>query len=237
MYDVFVTIVAIMFAIAAMGLLCKTGYWSKLLFKLGIKAPTPKINWTALSWESCLLKLGTSADIVFLGDSITRGGNFHQQFSNLKIVNLGSSGDTLQGMCQRVSTVKLLQPKQVFLMGGINGLTNLNGRICIKIYEQIINHIQEMLPETTIYVLSVLPVAKKRERKLCKNSTIVSFNQNVAELAQRKGLTYIDLYNQYVLDGSLNPRYCKEDGLHLLPTAYDIWYKAIAHYVCPLMIK
>lgn len=231
MYEAVVTAIAAVSTLAAIALLVKGGYVRKLLVKRGLKAPVAKIDWTASSWESCLLKMECRADVVFFGDSITRGGNFHQQFPDKTIVNLGSSGDTLHGMCRRVSTVQLLQPKQVFFLGGINGLTDHNRHVCIKTYEKVIDGLQAALPEATIYVHSVLPVAKKRERGLCKNTTIAAFNREIEKLAQRKGLTYIDLYSRYVLDGSLNPCYPKPDGLHLLPESYEPWYEAITPYL------
>lgn len=230
-YGLVMTVVAVLLALVATGLCIKAGYLKKLLVKWGLKTPVAKIDWTASSWESCLLKMGARADVVFFGDSITRGGNFHQQFPNTTIVNLGSSGDTLHGMLRRVSTVQLLNPQKVFFLGGINGLTDHNGKVCIKTYEKVVDALQAALPEATIYLHSVLPVAKKRERGLCKNTTIAAFNQEIEKLAQRKGLVYIDLYHRYLLDGSLNPIYPKEDGLHLLPESYALWYEAITSYM------
>ena len=231
MYEVVMTVVAGVFGLMAIGLFVKAGYWRKILVKWGLKAPEAKIDWTASSWESCLLKMEATADVVFFGDSITRGGNFHQQFPGQRIVNLGSSGDTLHGMCRRVSTVQLLRPQKVFFLGGINGLTDHNGKVCIQTYETVIDRLQEALPEATIYVHSVLPIAKKRERGLCRNTTIEAFNRAIEKLARQKGLVYIDLYSRYVLDGALNPCYPKEDGLHLLPESYGPWYEAITPYM------
>ncbi len=231
MYTIITTIVAIIGVLGTLGLLVKDGHLHKILAKLGLGFPKSSINWTASSWESCLLKMDCKADVVFFGDSITRGGNFHLQFPHKRIVNLGSSGDTLLGMLSRVSTVKILEPKQVFFLGGINGLTDYNRNKCIRTYERVIDRLQKELPDATIYVHSVLPIAKKLERSICKNSTIAAFNRQIEELAQRKGIAYIDLYSQYMLNGAMNPCYPKPDGLHLLPESYGPWYKAIEQYL------
>lgn len=237
LYEVVITTVAAVSVLVAAGLFVKSGFLRKLLVKFGLKEQLMKTNWSAFSWESCLQKMNCRADVVFFGDSIIRGGDFHLQFPDEKVVNLGSSGDTLAGMCGRVSTVQLLEPKRVFFLGGINGLTDYNGKICLKTYKRLISRLQEALPEAEIYIHSLLPVTKKRERGLCKNSTIVWFNGEIKKIAQEKGLIYIDLHSRYVVDGVLNSTLCREDGLHLVPEGYAPWYAELQIYLSSANIK
>ena len=75
-------------------------------------------------WTNSLYSLRDTVDIVFLGNSITYGGLFEAEFSDKRICNLGYPSDDLCGMTERINQVMALHPAKVFLMGGINGLTN-----------------------------------------------------------------------------------------------------------------
>lgn len=80
------------------------------------------------AWTNSLRYMNAKADIVFFGDSLTYYGDFSSVFSDKVVCNLGLRGDTIQGMIDRVEQVALLEPKVVFLMGGINdvGLLSSN---------------------------------------------------------------------------------------------------------------
>ena len=207
-------------------LLVKCNYHRKILMKLGLVEQSCPINWAAFSWNSCMEKLEYRADVVFFGDSIIRGGNFHKRFQHLKIVNLGSSGDSLAAMIRRIDGARVLSPKKVFLLGGINGLTDMNIKKTAAKYEELLNKLQEKIPAAQIYVHSVLPISRKKQLQICKNSTIIKFNEMIKEIASRKGLEYVELHSSYFKNGELNPAMTK-DGIHLLPEAYESWYERI----------
>lgn len=230
MYEVVITLVAGLSFLGFVGMMIKSGYLNKVLVKLGIKENSPSINWTAFSWESSLQKLELEADVVFFGDSLVRGGDFHKAFPDKRIINLGISGDTLGGMKKRVSMVKGLSPKKVFFLGGINGLTDFNGKKCAKTYEKLMVDLKQALPEAEIYLHSVLPLAKNKEKGICRNKSIEVFNCEIKRIAEKHGLTFINLYPLYLLDGYLDPTLTK-DGIHLLPEGYDRWYEAIGEYM------
>ena len=218
------------FALAFAALFVKSGYLHKLLVKLGLASQKRTTNWTAFSWESCLTKMECKAEIVFLGDSIVRGGDFHKAFPDKKIVNLGCSGDTLAGMIGRVSTVKVLEPQKVFLMAGINGLTDYNLQRCLQTYQALIKELQKELPESQVYLMSVLPLSQKKTKQICKNETIVAFNQGIQKIAGARGCVFVDIYPFYLKNGEMDPT-ITVDGLHLKPEGYAPWYEAIARYI------
>lgn len=231
MYSTIITIIAGVCALFAMGLFVKAGFLRKILVKLGVAEQRGKVNWTAFSWETCLKKMDCRADVVFFGDSIVQGGNFHLAFPEYKIVNLGLGGDTLSGMCGRVSTVQALQPQKVFCLGGINGLTDWNGKMSLKTYRRLLTQLREKLPFAEIYVHSLFPVTKSRERGLCKNSTILWFNREVEKMAKEMGINYIDIHSRYVMEGVMNPAYCQKDGLHIANAGYALWYEELKAYL------
>jgi lysophospholipase L1-like esterase len=52
----------------------------------------------------------------------------------------------------------------------------------------------------------------------------------VRKIAEERGLTYIDLYDQYAVDGEL-PDAMSYDGLHLTNEAYSTWYNELKSIV------
>lgn len=230
MYPVIATAVAFISTVAFVLLFIKAGCLQKLLVKLGLRKQKVSMNWTAFSWESCLRKMECKADVVFLGDSLVRGGDFHEQFRDVKIVNLGSSGDTLSGMIGRISAVQALSPRKVFLMGGINGLTDQNVACCLSSYEDLVLELGKAIPSVHLYIQSVLPLSAAKSRSICKNATIEAFNAGVHSIADRYGHTFIDLYPLYLRDGVLAPEKTV-DGIHLKPEAYETWYEMIRPYI------
>lgn len=191
--------------------------------------PEKEIDWTLFSWKSSIEQLRYDADVVFLGDSITVGGDFQGKFKDTKIVNLGISGDTLSGMIDRVPMVVAVKPEKVFVMGGINGLTNQNLQESIETYQTLIDTLQQALPNTEIYMQSVLPI-KSGVLSNLDNEHIVMFNDLLKDLASSKECTYIDLFSIYVRDGEQNQDYGK-DGIHLKENAYSYWFDEIEKYI------
>ena len=230
MYEIIVTIIAVIGIMSFLMLLIKSGYFSKFLVRFGILESKSKTNWTAFSWESCLIKENLKADIVFFGDSIVRGGEFQKRFENVKIVNLGCSGDTLSGMISRVSTVKALNPKKIFVMGGINGLTDYNINKSLVTYKKLIDEIKNNLPNASIYIHSLLPISKNKEKQICKNKTIINLNNELRKYSENKDIQYIDLYDLYSKNGKINPE-LTVDGIHLKQEAYCIWMNEIEKYI------
>ena len=205
-------------------------YYNKILIKIGIKKSKPKRNWTALSWDSCLHKLDIKADVVFFGDSITRGSNFHEHFRHIKIVNLGCTEDTLCTMKERVSMVSAVNPEKVFVLGGINSLRDNNIDKSINEYDALLTALQNEVPYAEIFVESVLPISREKEATICKNFTIIEFNSRLKELAQKRNMEFLDIHKFYIKEGEINPE-LTSDGLHLRPEAYVHWEKELDIYL------
>lgn len=233
LYSIIVTAVALLLLAAFLVVFIHAGYHTKVLVKLGLQEPVVKTNHALLAWENCLNKMDYDADVVFFGDSITYESDFSAQHPQLKIVNLGYSGDTLSGMISRIPMVQAVSPEKVFILGGINGLTDANISQTAQQYESLLDQLQEALPDTEIYIQSVLPISKEKETSLtniCHNETIVAFNKLLEEMAAQRGLVYIDIHSLYYLDGELDPQ-LTYDGLHLQQQAYEKWENAVKPYL------
>ncbi len=60
--------------------------------------------------------------------------------------------------------------------------------------------------------------------------TVTELFKIITRIAGEKGMIYIDLFSLYCIDGQL-PDELTNDGIHLLPKAYDRWAEAIREYV------
>lgn len=201
----------------------------RLLAKLGFHCAEP-IDWTLESWNSSLEQLEYDADIVFIGDSLTRGENFQAFFPEKKIVNLGLSGDTLSGISKRAYIIRALTPEKIFIEGGVNSLSSGSVEELSALYDTMTADIIAGNPDAAVYIQSILPVSNANQKGRLTNENILKINEALQEIAARQGAVYIDLHSLYVLNGEMNPAYTK-DGLHLKDEAKNLWLEAISKYV------
>jgi lysophospholipase L1-like esterase len=176
-------------------------------------------------------------EIIFLGDSITRGGKWSELFKNdtdQPIYNFGISGDTTEGILQRLDHVISFEPAKLFLLIGINDLWNetKTREEILNNYRLILDQIKQKSPNTKIYLQSILPINREEyQRTILINLDIVFINQEIAKLAQEYNYQYIDLYSQFVnSEDKLNLEY-SNDGLHLNQAGYLLWKNIITDYV------
>ena len=178
------------------------------------------------AWTNSLRQMNAKADIVFFGDSLTYYGDFASLFPNKVVFNLGLRGDTIQGMIDRVEQVKLLEPKQVFLMAGINDVANCSVEEFGKQYETLVLKLKELLPDASIVIQSMLPVNNRDFSTSCNNEQIVTNNLIVKTVAMKLKYKYINLYSSYERNGVM-PKEKTVDGIHLCIKAYDVWYSLL----------
>lgn len=182
------------------------------------------------AWCGSLKKMDIKADIAFLGNSITQGSDFSKYFPDKKIVTLGLGGDRIDGMTRRISLVEAVNPKKLFIMGGINDLHRSGAETVGKRYEELLKTIKSALPQTKIYTQSILPVSRRMTAKYSSNEIIRKSNEQIKKLSEKYDCVYIDLYSLYEENGYMREGISR-DGVHLLPRAYDIWAEAITPHI------
>ncbi|VBB08968.1 Hypothetical protein LUCI_4254 [Lucifera butyrica] len=164
--------------------------------------------------------------VVFLGDSITDEGDWSALFPNSPVENRGIGGDTTLGVLNRLDEVIALKPSQIFLMIGTNDLCF--GRSLPDIvtnYRRILTRFQTELPQTQVYIQSVLPFNDTifPSRLLRTNDNIRKLNKDIKQLARQYDYPYINLVPAFSgPDGRLPARYTS-DGLHLSDAGYRVW--------------
>ena len=166
-----------------------------------------------------------NADIIFVGDSITARGEWQEFFPDKKVLNRGIDSDVTEGVLNRLDVIINASPKQIFLMIGINDIRqNINQDISLEHYTQIINQLKETLPDTELYIQSILPIGANTGMS---NEDVISFNSELEKLANQNNLTYIDLYTKFLDETGFLPKHYSIDGVHLTGDGYKIWIEEI----------
>lgn len=178
------------------------------------------------AWTNSLRQMNAKADIVFFGDSLIYYGDFASVFPDEVTCNLGLRGDTLQGLKNRVEQIKLLKPKRVYLMAGVNDVASKSVVEFREQYESLIKALKELNPTTTLDVFSMLPVNDVDFKISCNNAQIARCNDEIASLCTKHGLSYIDLFVVYERCGHL-PKEITIDGIHLVQKAYHRWFNLL----------
>lgn len=204
------------------------------LLLIGQQPPTQKLYETE-TYKNRMMQFKqeglSNNQIVFLGNSLTQGGKWSAWFSGQQPANRGISGDNTEGVLARLDEITYAQPAKIFLMIGINDISqNYNNDYLCKNFERIIQQIRKDSPETIVYIQSLLPVnnAFGRYKKLInKEKQIEQLNKQLKSFCKKEKIQFVNLYPLFIQKKrTLNPAYTT-DGLHLNEVGYQVWASAI----------
>jgi lysophospholipase L1-like esterase len=170
----------------------------------------------------------SEAEIVFLGDSLTDSCEWQEFFRNAIIKNRGISGDTTNGILNRIDEVVDSKPQKLFLMIGINDV-NRGEKVdeILNNYKLILTNFRERIPQTQVFIQSILPINNQKRPNKGVNSIILELNANLKNLAKQFSFQYIDLFSAFLDDNNqLDARYTT-DGVHLNGQGYFVWKRII----------
>lgn len=218
----FVFVISLFFLVNALG------GWNYLLYKMKNRGVVGNYQAQKNLFE-VLPK--DSATIVFLGNSLTAYCEWAELLKQPNIRNRGIPGDYSSGVLERLPTITAMQPKQIFLMIGVNDLLFRTPAAILEYYTQIVDQIKAESPQTRIFLQSVLPVNNDVRDTRVQNSSIRILNEGIAKIAQEQLITFIDLYPLFLdKNGNLDAKYT-QDGIHINGEAYLVWKKAIEPFI------
>lgn len=207
-----------------------------VLFAQISDAQTQKYSTFYMQRSSLFNKLSiTSKDIVFIGNSITNGAEWNELFPQKRVKNRGISGDTSEGVFDRLDAVVKGKPAKIFILIGVNDISQeIKVETIVLNMKRIVEKIQKESPKTKIYIQSILPVNPDFEmfKGHMKPDLIKEINQFYQNIAQEYKVNYIDLYSHFLEDGTdkMNKKYTN-DGLHLLGEGYLLWREIVKPYL------
>ncbi|MCM1377112.1 MAG: GDSL-type esterase/lipase family protein [Clostridium sp.] len=177
-----------------------------------------------------------SCDIVFLGNSITDGGEFHELLDQSDVKNRGIQSDVINGVRKRLDQITRWHPRKIFLLIGINDVSHgLSADQLADRYEQLVKDIRTQSPDTKLYIQSLMPINnsfKRYKALIGKENVIQALNFRLKEIASRYDSEYIDLWP--ALEDKSSGRLIRDytfDGLHLNGKGYKAWMELIKPYL------
>lgn len=167
------------------------------------------------------------ADTVFLGDSRTEGFRLYSGLTTGQY--LCSVGATVSSVFTKATektdagTVPILDAldrlefSKVYVMLGINELgwphtEQFHDQFC-----KIVDRIRDTHPDAVIVLQSILPVSSRQDAKgnYVNNTRIREYNQVIAQVAEEKDCTYLDVGAGLAGEDGCLPSDQNFDGVHL----------------------
>ncbi len=170
------------------------------------------------------------ADIVLFGNSLTHGAEWTMLLGRSNVVKMGIPSDVLRGYLARIDYVIKLNPKIVFIMGGLNDVYNWTPlEEIFQLYLRLINELRakNIIPVIQSATYSAKNYAKEwggtPELNNGRNREIDKLNKMLSDYSKKNNLDYIDIISQLsTRDGFLRSE-LTWDGIHLKAEAYKIW--------------
>jgi len=165
--------------------------------------------------------------VIFLGNSITQGGDWAKLTGDSTVVNRGIGADVTFGLRTRLDDVTRRKPSKLFVLIGINDISkDIPDAVIAAEYRMLIDSVRTQSPQTKIFVQSILPLnptVKNFPQHYDKQPRVVAVNHLLQQVARETHATFIDLWPIFIdkqnhLDASLTG-----DGLHLNQQGYERW--------------
>ncbi len=190
----------------------KAGYMNNCIF-LGDSRTVAAVSYGFLSDSNVLAQVGISHTAVA---STTFTQNSGQQY-------------TLE------SYLKSHQMPVVYINYGVNGMKGVSEEKYESTYEDLIDKIISLCPNSNIVLMGIWPVDDYGTYEgNVKNEWINTYNAWLLKIAEEKGLHYLDV--ETILkgdDGQIDPKYDAGVGLHYRASAYNDIIDYIIHHPVP----
>ena len=154
-------------------------------------------------------------DSVIMGDSRGEGLTEYEILSPSSVVAY-KGRNTIKAK-DDISSVVDLAPSKIFMTYGMNDLELFsNSQEFIKNYESLIKDVKAKLPNSKIYVTSIIPTNKSAINKQPKFKNVYSFNDGIKGMCKDLNVEFIDVGGSMNSDKNLY----EPDGIHFKPEFY-----------------
>ena len=157
--------------------------------------------------------------ILMIGDSFVEGMEAYDVIYSSNVI--WERGKRIDNMHDHLDKAIIYNPNILILVYGSNDVQmwDYNVEGFIKAYEKSLNEIFNSLPNTKIYLTSILPVNDVALKEDPSFKYIDLFNNRLQELCDEKGISFLD--SSYILDLESNPY--SSDGIHPKGFFYEKW--------------
>lgn len=152
---------------------------------------------------------------VIMGDSRGEGLTEYEILSPASVV--AYKGRTVVEAKNDIDTVVDLAPRNIFLTYGMNDLQMFsNSKDFIDKYTELIKEVKLKLPNSKIYVTSIIPTNQEAMDKQPKFKHVYSFNEALKDMCKNLNIEFIDVNDSITLENNLY----EPDGIHFKPNFY-----------------
>lgn len=174
--------------------------------------------------------------VAFIGDSRTQGLIMYTGLSRVQDYSyIGLMVDTAItkefvkiGNGQKVTLLEDMKNKnikKVYIMLGVNELGWSYPSVFKIKYEELIDEIRKVKPNCDIYIQSIIPVTKSKDKsdKIYNNANIKKFNALIKEVANEKNVKYLDVQSSLIDSEGYLPENASTDGIHVGQDYCEKW--------------
>ena len=164
---------------------------------------------------------------LFIGDSISTGLYLYGFIDKSNVfaevgLNPESAVSTRIDGVTSIEKTSSMQPRNIYIMLGTNGLAFMNGSYMANRMIELIAELEMACPTAHIYIITIPPVTAAHEAEGQETMAMVNeYNAKLKEICSTGGYGCIDLCSR-LQDGNgyLAAQYAEADGLHFLSDAY-----------------
>ena len=169
-----------------------------------------------------ILALNEKYKTIMLGDSITDEAQWDELLNSDTIQNRGISGDTTDGVIDRLNPIGK-NIEKVFIMIGVNDI--MRGKPVDEVYLNYLKIIQFFKEKNIkIHIQSTLYIGESRKADF--NPKIEELNKRLEKYTSENQITFINLNPIFAPNKILKKEFTFDD-LHLNGSAYKLWSQEI----------
>ncbi|MBM6717930.1 hypothetical protein H6B15_14825, partial [Gemmiger formicilis] len=126
-------------------------------------------------------------------------------------------------------------PAKLYLLVGTNALASgTKDESFLNYYGRLLDDLKSILPNTKIFVQSILPVRPEVLETSPGMATdhLNTINGSIRDMCAEKGCYYLDLASLFTdSEGALTEEYAQPDGIHLTVSGYNAWVSYLCTHV------
>jgi len=175
-------------------------------------------------------------DVLMVGDSITQNWEtqgkevWEKEIKSLNAINLGFGGDRTEHVLWRLDHLPKLKtsPKVAVVMVGTNNICwgRDKPKYAAEGVAAIATKLRTIYPEMKVLVLGVFPRREKPTHR--HRAEILELNGYLPGLLKgMKGVTYMDIGQNFLDDKGVLSKKIMPDGTHPSPKGHQIWADAM----------
>lgn len=177
-----------------------------------------------------------NSKVAFIGDSRTQGFIMYNGLKNVQDYSyIGLMVDTAvtkkfikTDNGEKITLLEDMKNKdvnRVYIMLGVNELGWVYPQVFKLKYGELVDKIKEIKPNCKIYLQSIIPVTKSKDKsdKIFNNKNINKFNSLIKEVSNEKNVEYLDVASALKDKDGYLPEEASTDGIHVRKKYCEKW--------------